>query len=443
MSFLSNIRHRTQDWVNKLNPFARAEEQNQDSHLLPDNEVIEPEIVFSVFAQENAYFEQQSDKLPSAVEQKISGNAKAFWKLGYEDGGQGLNTQAITSMVKTQVLSIRDDLRAVLQGKVASLKIEQEVHKNIKAYHEKQLDFKNQYHKELHEYEKKYPRKFSGALGWIYGVVAVFLVAADIPLALKLTNEGFDFSYPWEKFLLSIGIALCTIFIKIIYDDMVGSPLSAPVVRLKNWEGVEADEEKQKLKEVSQTRTWIHVSILAFTLITIVVLGIFRADVMAYSAQFETTNTGTGTIPIWNRPIAKITFILITILFPLIGGICASLSLDCVQNKRQLNRIEKDRSHTEASHLKQISILTEKETELENLTHLLKRCTSDEFMEHYQSFFLDCYRHGFDRGTIQPEQFFEGNSLYSMLEALRTKIISRRSLNVLYKHERDQPVKIS
>lgn len=66
MSFLSNIRHRTQDWVNKLNPFARAEEQNQDSHLLPDNEVIEPEIVFSVFAQENAYFEQQSDKLPES-----------------------------------------------------------------------------------------------------------------------------------------------------------------------------------------------------------------------------------------------------------------------------------------------------------------------------------------------------------------------------------------
>src|SRR5262249_35965970 len=118
---------------------------------------------------------------------------------------------------------------------------------------ERDYKTKNAYYEKLNRAYQYNHRQFSLLLGFIYGFFALVLVLADIPLALELTKLGFNlkadpnnaisdlfvFNAPegfffhtikilsanWEVVLFATGVAFCTIYIKIFYDDFVGVPL--------------------------------------------------------------------------------------------------------------------------------------------------------------------------------------------------------------------------
>ena len=116
-------------------------------------------------------------------------------------------------------------------------------------------------------------------LGGIYGAVALVLVLADIPLALELTRRGFNLkSDPnnaisdlflattqdgfvshffrvltsnWEVVVFATGVAFCTIYIKIFYDDFIGVPLENLIKKAS--ESPTADYEEWNLRQTERT----------------------------------------------------------------------------------------------------------------------------------------------------------------------------------------------
>ena len=213
----------------------------------------------------------------------------------------------------------------------------------------------------------------------------------------------------------------------------------------KEGHGEIPDEELRKnVKKVKvewRIRLIIKSIILLLILLTFVILGLFRQEVMIFDmisnkvpVLIQNPITGDNLLAPQTTTEALWAFILITLLFPLIGGICASLGLDKVQNALELSKAKwKLRSYDKriAEALKQLMIAQD---EKEKFKSYLEWCTSTEedFVVRYSNYFISCYNHGYEKGwnELMPEDSFELASLaYSKHVATKaSKLFSKLEL---------------
>jgi hypothetical protein len=206
-------------------------------------------------------------------------------------------------------------------------------------------------------------------LGVIYGFFSVALVLADIPLALELTrigfnlksdpqnpisnlfqygsDEGFLFNFlkvltvNWEVVLFAVGIAFCTIYIKVYYDDFIGSPLEnlikkSPESPKESYEELQEEvyqsnsekyenngkpeDDKPTADKIGAVRSrfnrlwWIRFVIKTLVLLilftAILILGYFRYSVVVTQQKSEIK----GISP----TVIFFTYTILTLLFPII-----------------------------------------------------------------------------------------------------------------------------
>lgn len=297
-----------------------------------------------------------------------------------------------------------------------------------------------QHYKEYLEHNRRYAAySFSRAVIWIGLLVGILLMLADIPLAVELIKTGFTlkgiepdlaqagydpdklqalieksdirylfhdfwpvFQANWEVFVTAIGISLCTILIKLYYDEEIGTAYGAwilqkkkhlelftpygsksfspPGKQLPEAQPAEKNTEKKEkvggffegddfnqIKRDTRKKAGFKYALLILTLITIFFIGLFRvksmklrdadqhfdirskeivADVSMSALQADSAltsermilndvkdNTGGFVFPA--------TFILITLLFPLISGVCLSQGITAWQNRRKLKSTNK------------------------------------------------------------------------------------------------------
>jgi len=285
-------------------------------------------------------------------------------------------------------------------------------------------------------------------MGVVYIIVAILLIIADIPLSVKLTKEGFVLKEWWEVIAMSLGIALCTVYVKIYYDEFIAHPIEKSVTQFKpkNLPGV--DQNEQELKSIKTTwlvRFSVKTFILLFSLVTIMALGIFRFQFFEGQVKrsFNATNTTNTTGGLtYNTPSGsgnnlytdyfdwktKTAFILITILFPVIGGVCASLGADKIQNYRELKQTDKNCALKQQVYLNSLKDLNEVEKRLKNCANYLKWCSEEgNFIIEYTSFFISHYVHGYERGIIKANL---GKDLFNKAEELRKKLIAKQAFSV-------------
>lgn len=393
---------------------------------------------------------------------------EVFWRRGFNDGKLGQKKAPIYEMAKSSAFFVRDKIKSTYEGHLSKLETEleliREVHKDARHDYKKNDD----YDKRITEEYRRNPRNFSKTLAIIYLLFAVLLVFADIPLALKLTQAGFDldlgenfiiqdlFKHPlgvfqenWEVILLAFGIALCTIYVKIFYDEFLGSPIEKNTVMLKNLEGIESNDEKRKIKSIHFGRLAFKIFVLIFTLGTIYMLGQFRFETIEYQNRLKalaytgesfedvdelfTSKETTSSPPkvedpreVWRKTVTKYTFIAITLLFPIIGGICASLGLNNLEKIRELKKSKRLCEDATKGYLEASTKLKEANKSLSNWQSALKWCESNGFIKHLLSLFLNFYDHGYQRGLLVPENLLKGTDLYEKAEQLRNKLISRK-----------------
>jgi hypothetical protein len=378
-------------------------------------------------------------------------------------------------MAKSCAFFVRDKIKSAYEGHLSKLKTEVElikdVYKNAKQDYQKNDD----YDKRITEEFRRNPRHFSKALAFIYLSFAILLVFADIPLALKLTQAGFDldlgenffiqdlFKHPlkvfqenWEVFILSFGIALCTIYIKIFYDEFLASPIERNIVKFKHLEGIETTKEKKTIKKIHFGRLAFKITVLLFALGTIFMLGQFRFETIEYQNRLkelalsgETAGNTDELFPAsdpaniantnqevagesWRKLVTKYTFIAITILFPVIGGICASLGLNNLHNIKELKNAKKLSVESTKEYREESNKLNEANRSITNWESALNWCESEGFIKHLLSLFLNHYDHGYQRGLLSPETLLKGTDLFEKAEQLRNKHVSREIFEIMH-----------
>src|SRR6201988_4165057 len=176
-----------------------------------------------------------------------------FRESGYYAGQWGVREDDVAGSAAMQVGIAKNMIEEKSQSNKRRLDSQVAILETIKENAERDYETKNAYYEKINRAYQYNHKHFSWLLGAIYGFFALVLVLADIPLALGLTKRGFDlkadlespisdlFAYGtaegfwlhlfkvltvnWEVVLFATGIAFCTIYIKIFYDDFIGVPL--------------------------------------------------------------------------------------------------------------------------------------------------------------------------------------------------------------------------
>lgn len=240
-------------------------------------------------------------------------------------------------------------------------------------------------------------------LGFLYLAAAGLLMGADLPLTVNLVKDGFRLGQFTQEnltgvtphvWLLAVGIAFSGIFLKYFLDEVITS---------KN----------------RKIFLWIT---FFFFIITVVVLGLFRADINYASATHQNIEG--------NILLNQATFIALTIMLPLIGGICFSAGWNefrffLAERKKSRLHVKLDLYSKEYNKLffriKAKREIIQREEE--------KFGTEKILVDLYQSI----YEHGYARGENVPETLDENASLYKRCEKVLERLHARKSRDILGK----------
>lgn len=369
------------------------------------------------------------------VHKRISASHKYMYEMGRRDGSLGVRLD-ITDIAKATAQSMFRHIFVILKGKLGSLGAQLQSEKNIMDVEENSYKREQAYYDYMKYQYRFFPRNYSFLLFIIYLLVAIALIVADMPLALKLIHKGFDLEGPgfselfeggkfwstiaanWETTITAVGIALCTVYIKIYYDEFVGTPYANRLMSFKKFleeNGIELQEETQrKINREVVIKTVIKTLLVLITLVCIVVLARFRYQTSALEGSPMMPLTG------W-------AFLGITLLFPLIGGVCLSYALNNLQNRVRLIRAKRNCGRRLDVLRMRVKDYSYAKTNYEDLDAAAARLGDEiRMVEEYKNYLIAFYERGYAIGAMQPEKYAKGEEFYTKILEWRNIAISRR-----------------
>jgi cytochrome c biogenesis protein CcdA len=262
----------------------------------------------------------------------------------------------------------------------------------------------------------KNPTGYSWPLGVFYCIVALILWIADLPLSLlaadglgirtdyralqDLTVIRDQWQTMWEPLAFAIGIAALALFFKFVADFFFKPHY------LERW----------------WVRTLAAVLLLAVLLMVggnLFLLARLRTGVR--SLQEMQRQSATGVVPPGleqqrqtMQEQANLSFVLLTLTLPLIGGICASAGWSRLQNSRRLATMTADRVkfRKEADETAETNSSTVAEVKRLNAALTAAEPSSTQAAEAAYALYLDGYRQGF----AVPETLHNGRHMHERVQ---------------------------
>jgi hypothetical protein len=417
-----------------------------------------------------------------------------FRNSGYRSGHWGIQDDNLQDTANLHVRVTKSLIDEKCKSNQERLKSHVEILETIKENADNDYHAKNAYYEKLNRAYQYSHRQFSLTLGFIYGFFSLVLVLADIPLALELTKRGLNlksdrnsriadlFAYGtpegffnhtmkvltdnWEVVLFATGIAFCTIYIKVFYDDFIGSPLENLIKKASESpraeyeeiflaeskrgatndgepnddESVTAEKRAQVTKRFNRlwwVRFGVKLTVLIVLFVTIVVLGYFRYSVVRLEAenqkQFavqlanQTASPNTSqladnpvTIATTSPLVVFLTYSLLTLIFPIVSGICASLSLNSFHNWSERRKIGKETAAARKVALKATEDYMLKREEKTRTDGFLTWLDDPKTENQLVDYLINCYQSGYKFGYLYPKWVW-GGDLYTRAEALRNR----------------------
>jgi hypothetical protein len=405
-------------------------------------------------------------QLPEALSsgnQKLPGKMVVHcWLMGFKDG-KNHQPQAKPALFHQTALGLRSRLLPNITGELA---------KNKKEYEAQEAEFNEAasllkkiqgYIDEIVTRRALNPEKFSKRHMWVYIIASAILLIADVPLSLMVTEHVFDtesyeghsianlFSFDaeydvlgcsgffahagqvlvvnWQIVLMALGIVLSAIFFKMAYEELMLTPLdrSAGLIRnLNKFEQEMSPEEKKR-------RSWSMFAIRAFRFAVVLVIlgGIFWTLYKFGTVRFEVEQAISESKA--GKNISEEFFLAISILFPLLSGICFAIASH-ISNMRRLYKYAEEKYEgwrKKVGALK--SRLLDLEAKIASLNHLVKKYEANEYDVVYERLFSEAYQHGYLRGMFanQGQQPYEqaSRSFEQFITLREIETLNRKDFN--------------
>lgn len=352
---------------------------------------------------------------------------------GYTDGTKKIKTAAIAKRAHHEISSRRAFIESTFKGKRDKKKIESAKQEEIVTANKKEL---HQIDTHLSAMNKEYRwdfKNFSLLLGLFYLITAVFLLISDVPLSMMLASEAFQlksygksgvsFIEGWEGLAISIGVALCSVYIKIYYDEYIGFSRNRLAYIFHNSDSQNNSNLFDIEKRIWWVRFFVKTGILSFSIYSIVIFGLARFQAFYRQAKVE---YGEQNFELSNHE--QTAFVVIGIIFPIISGICLSLGLGKIQNYGTRKRMNKKLKEHQNFYEKSIEIKSNIEQELADLTSMLDWCKSDgSFVSDYSNLLIAYYSWGYEHGL---SKVYDISDIYAKAKELRTNHLAAQASNL-------------
>ena len=361
------------------------------------------------------------------VEASFMHSAVFMMEAGISDGVYGnraARQNEVNVLAQSRAQKLCDLANAALKGNLAKAITEGDAAEKLMKRNKKNDD---EQHRDL-EKQLYYQRDHSRSYNWIWGALcfaaACGLAWADYPLSLKLLADGFDFPAS-DYYPTALGLVLCTFFIKIFFDNYIDVKYGHGLVAEKDFydmyaphpgiheNGPDQEEKDKNKKELRNKRIW-YTAIFIFTIGGIVVLAFFRSDAL---------------INKWNgsTSLRTATFLFLTIIFPVISGICLSVSLTVFENCGRFARTKKRCKKTTEDFIQSHTLYTGLKKEREDIENELNKWSHNGAVVTYTSILLAYYDNGYKRGSYEPDIAERHLDFFERVESWRDRIVTRKS----------------
>jgi len=350
-----------------------------------------------------------------------------FRELGFKDGILlGAEGEAIKSIVRnaafkiqayieSRFLSKRDEIRSRLQEIEFSIQQSQD-----------ELDSNQSYFNKLQQAKRWLPKSYSFLLSCFYIISGLVLIAADFGISLDTLSQGFLIQNELEKYLIAFGIAFSTAYIKIYFDLYLLPTIEKSVTTFKkaNLPGIDDDpKDIKKVKQVWNTRFIFNSFIFLICIVMFYVLAEFRYFTLK-TMQEEALGAQIGQF----LSVGRISFVTLSLMFPVIGGICMAMGInkfiniiiffnakwDFERSKKRINRKKK-----------KLSLWKQR---LDSFENYVRWCNRDgDFLKEMAEYFYAIYRHGYEYGfqkrTKDMDLFKRSKELRKQFAARNVRIL--------------------
>lgn len=351
-----------------------------------------------------------------------------LWNLGWVDGRLGQPIKDNEEVLKAYANLSRQSETKRCKGRLTQLRSEIERDDELMYQMAQSLAQATKRSETVAEARVNRLGDHSLSLGLIFLLVGFLLFLSDIPLSLSLVTEGYDIptsmdlnghllrvqeifvnpfavlQHLWEPLILALGIAFAGVFVKIFIEEVFLSPR----------------EGKRSFK--------ILLSFIAVLfVVTLISVGIFRAERQKIKLPSEdpissidlgepATSSGTETEAAPSKGIdwGFWSFLFLTLMLPVVGGLCFMTGWSRIQ----LWRFHQDCERQQAKQFQIYSALCAqragKKGELAALEEALLK--PEQEIEPRVDLWKYLYRHGYWRGYAVPESLDNPKNLYSQLD---------------------------
>ena len=354
-----------------------------------------------------------------------------LWRLGLIDGRLGQPMADNEKLLRAQVEVDRRHRLAEIEGRIAQMTKEIEKDEELLSYRWQSLERAESRLVKISEERLEKRQEYSLILGIIYFTVAIILMLSDIPLSLRLVAEGYDIptqavlddgtkilieqlfihpglvlQYLWEPLALAFGIAFSGIFVKIFIDEVI-------------W------------NEAKSRRLKIFLYVVATVLlVTLISVGVYRAQRQAEEATSQSSfqpsflnsvqsqAPATSTHSPFGWDWGFISFLLITLMLPSVGGICFLAGWLRIQNWSVFRECRSAVGKEEKRFESVKERLAARKGELEVFSHVASNLQNSSNAS--ADLWCHLYRHGYWRGSAIPETA-HNESLFERCDRLLVK----------------------
>lgn len=358
---------------------------------------------------------------------------------GILDGKNAIQNFSFEKQIRNQIEFLRTFIHSICTSEMVAIETDIETHQGYYDTTKEQLNEQTTF---LQQLERKFhfgPQNFSLPLGIFYILVGVIMIASDYPLSYAVTNEGFRTPNEYHGILLCMGIIFSSIYIKIYYDEFIAPEMEKLVTQFhtKNLPEVNIEEIK-KAKNIFWIRFTFKTVILIITLGTIIALANYRSEIFEriagtrYKNKMEESHPSSGSNPLLKETKDKeeengnTVFVLLSVMFPLIGAISLALGTGKISNHAQRRIGEKKQQKLTKKHNENTSLLNQKKIQKAKIDRYLEWCSSDSsFTDFNTTTATKCYEHGYLIGYMQNNDV---KDIYIHAELLRTNDNAQKNI---------------
>lgn len=245
------------------------------------------------------------------------------------------------------------------------------------------------------------PAAYNGLWGVVFIILAVLLVCADFPLTRQIVSAmsiGSDVNWTIEQVLVSIGIVAMSLFFKLLID-----PFTAPQYLMGKVRRIVT-------QLISGT---LFVCLLGGVITMLILLGMFRAGTVGANTDTGPSAVTTATEPpgapapsgidVQLRALEKFrdqTFVVMSLILPVIGGIFASVGMARIHNAFRYRHLHGERHR--------LRIILDQSTEKTQMAAALLRSSGHDLSAIRDRVTLangeyHSYLHTYQTGLCRPE----------------------------------------